>query len=205
MQQEEHGAVANIRQPGAVAPRRPLPVLLHLLAYLLPVTAKGRIAHHVVEHLAGQQVGRERVLALDVLRGLALHQHVGLGDGVGLLIEFLAVEVDAEVRLDGRKDMVLRGGEHAAGTTRRVVDVDLTHLRKLRTVGLEQKLDHQPDDVARGVELPRCLVLQHLELVYEVFIDGAHAVVVHVSGRQVNTSENACVTLSSRRLRARVS
>ena len=56
---------------------------------------------------------------------VALDHHVRLADGIGLVVDFLAVEVD--IALDALRrvlllDEVLRFGEHAAAAAGRVVD-----------------------------------------------------------------------------------
>ena len=80
VQQKEHRAVAHVGQARPVAARRAACVLgLDFLADVLPVLPEGWIGEHVVELFAGQQVVAEGVLAFDVLRVFALHQHVGLG------------------------------------------------------------------------------------------------------------------------------
>ena len=74
----------------------------HALQVALPALAVGRIGEHEVE-LARREgvVGQRRVLraADDVVRRLAfaLEQQVGLGDGVGLGVDLLAVEVGRDL------------------------------------------------------------------------------------------------------------
>ena len=93
MQQEEQRAIADARQAGTEAAVEAL--LLEFLADfgfdLLPFHAEGRIGKHVVEDLAEQAVGGEGVAEDDVGDVLALDQHVGLADGVGLGVQFLAI------------------------------------------------------------------------------------------------------------------
>jgi hypothetical protein len=103
--EEEHLAVAGARDQ-----RQLLAVVHHLearvahavlaahgLEILLPALAVGRIGEHEVELLRGKGVVRQRRpfgAADDVLGAfaLALEQHVGLADGVGLGVDLLAVE-----------------------------------------------------------------------------------------------------------------
>ena len=93
MQQEQERAVADTRQAGAEA--TVVALLFGLLADdgfdLLPLHAEGRVGEGVVKHLARQAVGRQGVAKDDVGNVLALDQHVGLADGIGLGVEFLPV------------------------------------------------------------------------------------------------------------------
>ncbi len=101
MQQEEHGAVAHVGQARPVAARRAAGMFgLDFLADVLPVLAEGRIGEHIAELFVGEQVAGKGVLTLDVLRILALHQHVSLGDGVGFFVDLLTVEMHVEVGVD---------------------------------------------------------------------------------------------------------
>ncbi len=82
--------------------------------------------------------------------------------------------------------MFLGNGQHAARAAGRVIDADETFLGELGAVRLEHQLDHQADDVARGVELPGGFVAGFFELADQVFKNRAHAVVIDVFGRQVD-------------------
>jgi hypothetical protein len=69
----------------------------HRLEVLLPALAVGRVGEHEVELLRREGVVRQRgpLGAADDVVGvlaLALEQHVGLADGVGLGVDLLAVE-----------------------------------------------------------------------------------------------------------------
>ena len=96
----------------------------------LPALAVGRVGEHEVEFAGGEGVvGEGRVLrAADDVVGrlaLALEQEVGLGDGVGLGVDLLAVEVGGDLLavlgcqvLQG----LLRDRQHAAGSAGAVVE-----------------------------------------------------------------------------------
>ncbi len=74
----------------------------HALQIALPALAVGRVGEHEVE-LAGAEgvVGERRVLgsAHKVIGGVAIagQQQIGLGDGVGLGVDLLAVEVGGDL------------------------------------------------------------------------------------------------------------
>ena len=101
MQQEQQRAVGDARQAGAEAAVEALLLVLlaDFLLDLLPLHAEGRIGEHVVEFLPRMAVVGERVAEHDVGDILALDQHVGLADGVGLGVELLAEH--GEPRLAG--------------------------------------------------------------------------------------------------------
>jgi hypothetical protein len=93
VQQEQQRPVGHAGQAGAEAAGEAFLLVLGLANFLfdlLPVHAKGRVGEHVVELLAGEAVFRQRIAPHDVLRVLALDEHVRLADGVGLVIQLLA-------------------------------------------------------------------------------------------------------------------
>ena len=135
----------------------------HAFEVGLPALAVGRVGEHEVELAGGEAVLREGRAEAEVLGlfAFALEQQVGLGDGVGLRVHLLAVEVDGDVLavLAGQlAQPLLRHGEHAAGAAGAVVDevgagLDLVGDRQ------EDEVGHQLHDVARGEVLarpPRC-------------------------------------------------
>jgi hypothetical protein len=95
----------------------------HGLEVLLPALAVGRVGEHEVEFLAGEGVVRQRgpLGAADDVVGvlaLALDQHVGLADGVGLGVDLLAVQARGDLQAAALADggeRLLGHGEHAAG------------------------------------------------------------------------------------------
>ena len=100
----------------------------------------------------------ERIPKHDVARVLALDQHVGAADGIGLGVDLLAEQGDGGVRIQGG-DVLLGGGEHAAGPAGRVEDVDdLAGLVERVLVRGEQQVDHQLDHLAGREVLARGLV-----------------------------------------------
>jgi hypothetical protein len=98
---------------------------------LLPALAVGGIGQHEVELLRREGVVGEGApfRAADDVVGvlaLALEQHVGLADGVGLGVDFLAVQVGHLAALDSRwlsdREGFFGHGEHAAGAAGAVVE-----------------------------------------------------------------------------------
>jgi hypothetical protein len=99
VKQEEERAIAHARQAGAEASVEALllGLLPDFLLDLLPLHPERRIRQHVVEVFAGQTVGREGVAEDDVGDVLALDEHVGLADGVGLGVQLLAIHDETGV------------------------------------------------------------------------------------------------------------
>ena len=153
------------------------PVFLKDLALVgLPALAVGRIRQHEVEAGACELVGGESGAVADVLGVVALDHHVRLADGIGLGIDLLAVEVDGGLGADGAlgiDDEILGLGEHAAGTAGGIVNGD--DGRELLFHRLEQQVDHELDDLARGEVLSGLLVVLLVELADEFLKDVAHA------------------------------
>ena len=98
--QEQHRPVGDPRQAGSEAAIEALLLVLlaDLLLDLLPLDAERRVGEHVVEALAVEAVVREGVAEDDVVHVLALDEHVGLADGVGLGVQLLP-EHDRAARL----------------------------------------------------------------------------------------------------------
>ena len=86
----------------------------NFFANIFPIFTKRRIGKHVVKLLAGQHVAAESILAFDVFRVFTLHQHIGLGDGVGFFIDLLAVEINIKVWIDSAKKMFFADSKHAS-------------------------------------------------------------------------------------------
>lgn len=124
----------------------------------LPVDAEGRVREHVVEALLGVAVVGEAVARGDVLRPVPAEHHVGLADGVGLVVELLAVEFRLGLGVVD-PDALLGDGEHSAGSARGVVEggLEARHGESL-LIAREHEVDHELDDLARGVVLARGLV-----------------------------------------------
>ena len=109
--QEQHLAVARAGDERVLGVARVLDdearvldavLAAHALQVALPALAVGRIGEHEVELARREGVVRERRVlrpADDVVRRLAfaLEQQVGLGDGVGLGVDLLAVEVGGDL------------------------------------------------------------------------------------------------------------
>jgi hypothetical protein len=93
VQQEQQRSVADARHAGPETAVVALvfALLADVLLDVLPLHPEGRVGEHVVEVLAGQAVGGQRVAEHDVADVLALDEHVRLADGVGLGVQLLAV------------------------------------------------------------------------------------------------------------------
>jgi hypothetical protein len=132
---------------------------------------------------------RQGVAEADVGNILALDQHVGLADGVGLGVEFLAEH--GQPRLGVVLFQVLAGHrQHAAGACRGVVD-GAHHARLGQHVVVfdEQQVDHQADDFARGEVLAGGFVGDFGELADQLLEDTAHLVLLHRLRVQVDLGE----------------
>ncbi len=131
---------------------------------------------------AGEAVLRERRAVEEVLRlvAFALQQQVGLGDGVGLGVHLLPVEVDGDLfAVLGRQLLqpLLGDGEHAARAAGAVVEQVGARL-DLVGDGTEDEVGHQLHDVARREVLAGLLVVLLVEAADQLLEDRAHAVVV---------------------------
>ena len=165
----------------------------HRLEVLLPALAVGRIGEHEVELLRREGVVRERgpFRAADDVVGalaLALEQHVGLADGVGLGVDLLAVEqaldLLAALGADGG-ERLLGDGEHAARAAGAVVEQVGAGL-DLGLDGQEDEVRHQAHGVARRPVLAGLLVVLLVELADQLLEDRAHRVVVDAGRREVD-------------------
>ena len=191
MQQKQHGAVGHARQAGAEAPGKALGLVLaaHFLLDLLPFHAEGRVGEHVVEVPAGVAVVAEGVAEHDVGHVLALDEHVGLADGVGLGVELLPV--DGQAGLGVVLVQVFAGhAEHAARAGRGVVQG--AHHAGFGQHGVvldEQQVHHQADDFARGEVLAGGFVGQLGELADQLLEHGAHIGVADHARVQVDLAE----------------
>ena len=102
-------------------------LVLDSLALLLPLHAERGIGQHVVERPwlpIGAQVEAvvsKRVPANDVLRVLALQQHVGFAHRPGFVVVVLPVEHGAQLAIV-LQQVLLGHRQHSAGATGRVVD-----------------------------------------------------------------------------------
>src|SRR5690606_4789558 len=121
-------------------------------------------------------VGGERGANLDVLRVVTFDHHVGLTDGVGLVVDFFTVEVDVAAGAGGRIlffDKVLRLGEHTAAAAGRVVNGN----GEWQVVfdGVKDQVRHQLDHFTRGEVLTGLFVVFFVELADQLFKHIAHS------------------------------
>ena len=139
-----------------------------------PAFAVGRVGEHEVEATGGEFIGGQGGADLDVLRVVALDHHVGFADGIGFVVDFLAVEVDIPV-VGGifLFDKVLGLGEHATATAGRVVHGEGE--RQILLDGIEHQVGHQLDHFPRGEVLPGLFVVFFVEFADQLFKHIAHA------------------------------
>ncbi len=155
------------------------------LQVAFPALAVGRIGEHEIE-LARREgvVGQRRVLgSADQVVGrlaLALEEEIGLGDGVGLGVDLLTVEVGGDLLAARPGDLPKRlfgDGEHPAGSAGPVVK-EVGAVGDAVGDGQEDQLGHELDRVARGPVLAGLLVVLLVEAPHQLLEDGTHAVVV---------------------------
>ena len=120
-----------------------------------------------------------------------MHHEVGLGDGPGLVIEFLAVDLDEGLRVE-LLDAVHGDHEHAAGAGRRIVDGTHRHLVLGKVAGgltPDEKIGDQTNHFTRGVVLTGGLVTHLGELPQQFLEDVTHGLVADLAGTQVQVRE----------------
>ncbi len=192
--QEEHLAIAGageereIRLVGVLDDEARVSDVLfsaHALEVAFPAFPVGWVGEHEVE-LAGAEgvVGKRAVLgaADDVIGGIAIafEQEVGLADGVGLGVDFLAVEVGGDLLAVVFGDLLegfLGHGEHAAGAAGAVVEEVGARL-DLVGDGQEHELGHEPDGIAGRPVLAGFLVVVFVEAADQLLEHRAHGMVV---------------------------
>ena len=93
--------------------------------------------------ILGQGIAKDNVGGV-----LTLNQHVGQANGVGLLVEFLVVEVNAGSPVEGR-DVCVNLRKHASRAAGAVVDgADDALLGQRLLVAIEQEVAHQAHHLA---------------------------------------------------------
>ena len=127
--------------------------------------------------------GRPLGTANDMVGGLtlALHQHVGLADGVGLGINLLAEQIGLDLftmRCGQPKQRLFRKCQHAPGPGSAVIKLIGTGLYPVCD-GEKDQVGHQLDRVTRGPVLSGLLVVVFVEFTDQFLEDGAHGMVVH--------------------------
>ena len=114
------------------------------------------------------------------LAAFALQDEVGLADGVGLGVHFLAVQVDRRLLalLPGQlRQRLLRDRQHPAGSTGAVIDqvgAGPHHIGNRQ----EDEAGHELHHIPRSEVFTGLLVVLLVEAPDELFEDGAHTVVV---------------------------
>ena len=188
VQQEEQSAVVDARQLAAVAAEVG-PEVDHLLLGL-PVHAEGGVGEQVVERRhVGKAIVDQGVAEFDAAVALALDQQVGGGDGIRARVVVLAIDLDRGLLVVGA-DPVLRLGQHAAGAAGGVADGDDdAGLGEHAGVGLQQQVDHELDDFARGEVIAGRFVGGFVEAPDQVLEHQTHGDVVDLAGVQVDLGE----------------
>ena len=128
-----------------------------------------------VEAFAAQPIPAKAAAQVDVVGVFARNQHVRFGDGVGLLVQLLAIHHNFHVGIDVAQDVFLGDGQHparAAGGAKDGAD-DALALQFGGVFGKEQ-VDHQPDHLAGGVVLPGGLVRHFRKAAQQLLKDVAH-------------------------------
>src|SRR5690606_29718646 len=124
----------------------------------------------------GKLIGGQGGAHPDVLGVVALDHHVRLADGVGLVVDLLAVEIDITLGADWAirvNDVVLRLGKHAAAAAGRVID---GHDRGQPILDrVEPQVGDKMNRVAGGEVPPGFLVVRFVELANQLFTNIAHA------------------------------
>ena len=154
---EEQLHVARGRQAGREAAIDPLGLLAHGLldavarVLAAPGLAEGRVHEYEAHLVVGEAVLLHGVGKADVLGALALDEHVGQADGVGVGDDLLAVEVDVGLGA-GAVELLLGAREHAARAAGEVAHLDdLARRGEVLAALREGKAREQADYLARGV------------------------------------------------------
>ena len=139
--------VADARQSGAEAPVEALVLMLiaNGLLHLLPLHTEWWIGEHVVKLPVRVPVLRERIPARNVGDVLPFDEHVGLADGVGLVVQLLPVHGEPGLGVVLGQVFACHG-EHAAGAGCGVINgAHHASLRQHVVILDEDQVDHQPD------------------------------------------------------------
>ena len=124
---------------------------LHVAARI--VLAERRIGDDAVEALQLARLAvhgvQQRILELDVGAGHAMQEHVQLADGPGRGIVHLAAQAQVGRITAGLLDELAADDEHTAGAAGGVIDAQARPRL--------EDADHEPDDIARGVEVAALL------------------------------------------------
>ena len=134
-----------------------------------------RIGEHKVKLLTPKLIGREGGAVADIFRVFTFDHHIGLADGVGLVIDLFAVEIDI-ARCPNASlfcfDKLLRLCEHPATTTRRIVD--LHHRRQLLFHRVKDDVRHQLYHLPWGKMLPCLFIVLFVKLTDQLLKDIPH-------------------------------
>ena len=195
MLHEEQLHVARGRQAGREAAIDPLGLLAHglldAIARVLaaPGLAEGRVHEYEAHLVVGEAVLLHGVGEADVLGALALDEHVGQADGVGVGDDLLAVEVDVGLGA-GAVELFLGAREHAARAAGEVAHLDdLARRGEVLAALREGKARKQAHDLARGVVVAGLGVLG--EATDDFLEHVAHGHVVDRLGVEVELGELA--------------
>ena len=158
----------------------------------LPRHAVRWVGHDVVEAISREAVLRERVAELDVVGVLARHQCLTLGNGVRLLVQFLAVCSDdglvllVEVATYILVDISFAYIQHAAGAACRVVDGAYdARLPQLFCIRSKEYCRHKANNVSWSEVLTSLLIALVVGDADEFLKYIAHLVVIDGIEREV--------------------
>ncbi len=164
----------------------------HGFKVFLPALAVRRVGEHEVELLRRESIVRKRrpFRAADDVIGVfafALQQHVGFANGVGLGIDFLPVQMTANLEpapFPDSRERFFRHGEHTARTAGTVVEQIGTGLQ---TIFNRQKHEvcHQAHGITRRPVLTGLFVVFLVELANQLLKNCSHGMVVNARRREV--------------------
>ena len=128
----------------------------------------------------------------DVAYVLAFDEHVGLADGVGLGVEFLAKDGQARLGVVFGKVFACHT-EHTAGASGGVVDgAHDAGLAQNIVILNKDEVDHETDDLTRREVLTRGFIADFSKFANELFKHQAHLHVAHALRVQINLGKLFC-------------
>ena len=181
MLEEQEASVVDPRGAGTEPPGEAFGLVFgsDVVGDHLPLHPERGVGEQVVESAAGVLVVVEAVPEPDPRRVQSFDQHVGPAGGVGLGVEFLAVDVEAALGVEVAQ-VLLGHRQHPPGPAGRVQHgLDDPRCGQQVVVVNEQEVDHQADHLAGREVLAGRLVGQFRELADQLLVDVAHLQVRH--------------------------